>query len=480
MPGLKSSANSPASKLSRHGAAIAFVALAALSIYAAYSSWVSGATLAYGDAESHLDIARRLFDSRTPGPSQIGTVWLPLPHLLMAPFAAIDPLWFNGVAGMIPSLASYLLAAVLFYRVAGMVAAVVFALNLNMLYLATTPMTEPIMAAAIAGLLYAMTLYREAPTDRRLLAVAAVSNLASLTRYEGWFLIPFIAILIWRWKGLKHAALFAALASIAPLAWLAHNQFYYGDPLAFYRGPYSAQAILAKQIASGMTQPAMQSWWETLRYYGYAVRDVIGTPVLIAAVCGAVVAIRRGQAWKLGLLALPAVFYVLSIHSGGTPVFVKELEPFTWYNTRYALALLPFAAVAIAALPRSAVLLVAIASVLLIRQFPVIHEAPSERPNAVIDDYRPGSGIVFRFDTLAGVFRLSHIPFREGLYQDNLPQWNEALANPQVFQQEEWALAEEGDEVDQAVHRQGDAYALVNKFNVKGKPAILLYRRSRQ
>jgi hypothetical protein len=369
---------------------------------------------------------------------------------------------------------------VLLYRLGGFIAAVVFALNLNMLYLATTSMTEPIMAAAVAGLLYAMTRYREAPSDRRLLAIALVSNLASLTRYEGWFLIPFVAILLWRWNGLRQAALFAALASIAPLAWLAHNQFYYSDPLAFYRGPYSAQAILAKQLSHGMIQPGMGNWWEALRYYSYAVRDVIGLPVVIAAACGAVVAARRGHAWMLGLLALPGAFYVLSIHSGGTPVFVHELEPFTWYNTRYALALLPFAAVAIAGLPKKVVLLFAIGAVLILRQFPVIDEAPLVEHDAVITDYRAGSGIIFRFDTLAGVLRASHIPYREGLYQDNLPQWNEALANPQVFQQEEWALAEQGDEVDQAVHRQGGAYMLVDRFYVKGKPAILVYRRARQ
>jgi hypothetical protein len=174
------------------------------------------------------------------------------------------------------------------------------------------------------------------------------------------------------------------------------------------------------------------------------------------------------------------VFYILSIHSGGTPVFVKELEPHTWYNTRYALATLPFAAVTIAELPKRIVALVAIAAVLMVRQFPVIHEAPGEKQTGVVDGYRPGAGIIFRFDTLAGVLRASHVPFREGLYQDNLPQWNEALANPQVFQREEWALAEEGDEVDQAVHRQGDAYQLVNTFDVKGKPAILIYRRSKR
>ena len=34
--------------------------------------------LLYGDAVAHINIARRVFDSRTPGPQQLGTVWLPL------------------------------------------------------------------------------------------------------------------------------------------------------------------------------------------------------------------------------------------------------------------------------------------------------------------------------------------------------------------------------------------------------------------
>ena len=43
--------------------------------------------LNYGDAIAHLHIARRVFDSHRPGLSQLGSVWLPLPHLLMIPFA---------------------------------------------------------------------------------------------------------------------------------------------------------------------------------------------------------------------------------------------------------------------------------------------------------------------------------------------------------------------------------------------------------
>jgi hypothetical protein len=49
-----------------------------------------GRLLLYGDAVAHINIARRVFDSLTPGLLQLGTVWLPLPHLLMIPFIFLE------------------------------------------------------------------------------------------------------------------------------------------------------------------------------------------------------------------------------------------------------------------------------------------------------------------------------------------------------------------------------------------------------
>src|ERR1700678_4324321 len=50
-----------------HELALVFISLAAIgglaTAYVSHSGW----TLFYGDAEAHLDIARRVFDSRTPG-----------------------------------------------------------------------------------------------------------------------------------------------------------------------------------------------------------------------------------------------------------------------------------------------------------------------------------------------------------------------------------------------------------------------------
>src|SRR6202049_5373958 len=75
-----------------------------------------GEVLLYGDAVAHLNIARRVFDSKTPGLLQLGTVWLPLPHLLMIPFLLSKQMWQRGVGGSIPSMAAYVLGVTGIFR----------------------------------------------------------------------------------------------------------------------------------------------------------------------------------------------------------------------------------------------------------------------------------------------------------------------------------------------------------------------------
>ena len=122
--------------------------------------------LLYGDAVSHLHIARRLFDSRTPGFRQLGSVWLPLPHLLLVPFVQKMSWWQSGVAAALPSMACYVAACVGLYRLAlclvrhsmAWLAVAFFALNPGLLYFSTTAMTEPLFLAEMiwAALLIAL------------------------------------------------------------------------------------------------------------------------------------------------------------------------------------------------------------------------------------------------------------------------------------------------------------------------------------
>jgi len=99
------------------------------------------------DAEAHLNIARRVCDSRTPGWEQIGSVWLPLPHVLMLPLVGDRRLWQSGLAGSIPAAACFVIAGIFLFasmrRLLGDLPALaalgVFALNPNLLYLQSIP-----------------------------------------------------------------------------------------------------------------------------------------------------------------------------------------------------------------------------------------------------------------------------------------------------------------------------------------------------
>src|ERR1700739_3262120 len=124
----------------------------------------SNQILLYGDAIAHINIARRVFDSKTPGLLQLGTVWLPLPHLLMIPFLISDEMWQRGVGGSIPSMGAYVFGVVGMFRlgrgvlsgsakpdraarVAAWTAALVYAANPNLIYLQSTAMGEAVYIA---------------------------------------------------------------------------------------------------------------------------------------------------------------------------------------------------------------------------------------------------------------------------------------------------------------------------------------------
>src|SRR6266853_1742166 len=119
MPALKNSGNLRSSELELAGV---LLLLAAIGAAASHWFWVRGYTLYFGDAEAHLNIARRVLDSRTPGPEQLGTVWLPLPHLLMIPLVmragANDSMWRSGLGGVIPSAACFILAGAFLFAAA--------------------------------------------------------------------------------------------------------------------------------------------------------------------------------------------------------------------------------------------------------------------------------------------------------------------------------------------------------------------------
>jgi hypothetical protein len=155
----------------------------ALSLAAIVWSWRNGALLNWGDAVAHLHIARRVFDCHQPRLSQLGSVWLPLPHILMLPFVQVYSWWANGIAGTVPSALAYVASCLGLYRLARRwlspaacaLALAFFALNPNLLYLQTTAMTEPLFVCEMIWIVdwlveWRLSLDNEPARSGRLLA----------------------------------------------------------------------------------------------------------------------------------------------------------------------------------------------------------------------------------------------------------------------------------------------------------------------
>lgn len=338
--------------------------------------------LNYGDAVAHLHIARRVFDSHQPRFSQLGSVWLPLPHLLLIPFVQVYSWWANGFAGVIPSALAYLAACAGIYRLArrwlppaaAAITLAFFALNPNLLYLQTTAMTEPLFLCEMIWVVVWLVEWqssltqertnfdhesrnRDARRSSRLLWLIAIALVAAVfTRYDGWVM----ALLAWTCVGLVLARrgrlrsrafwLASVLVVAAPIAWFLYNTVAFGDWLFFLRGPYSAKAIEIRTAAPGFPpHPGWHNPWVGLIFFvkaaemdaaAFAWGNVLLVLSLLGAAWASINPRYSNLAWTL-LLALPVPFYAYSIAYGSVPIFLPVWWPHSWYNTRYGMELLP-------------------------------------------------------------------------------------------------------------------------------------------
>lgn len=506
---------------SRVGAAAGLLAaalLTALSAAAVFYFFHRGQLLWYGDALAHMNIARRIVDSRTPGYEQFGTVWLPLPHALMLPFVTNDWLWQTGLAGSIPSAACFIMAGLFLFgtirRTLGTTAAAagtaLFVLNPNVLYLQSTAMTEAPFFAAFFATLYFTIRFRDTQSIVWAAAAGVASAAASLIRYEGWFLIPFVALYFLvtaRSHRFLAATLYSAIAGAAPLYWMAHNAWYYSDAFEFARGPWSARAIYQRALAQGVQRYGGDGdWLKALLYFRTAARLAAGSVLFWMGVAGLVAATLKRAAWPVLFLLLPAIFYVWSIHSSGTPIFVPELWPGTYYNTRYGLAaygLIVFGAAALVALAPGKVRFLAAWMVMGLALSPWIFypradnwvcwkEAQvnsaarlrwtAEAASFLKTNLRPGDGIFTTLSDLSGVLTEARIPFRRVLQEGNGPAFVAATLRPDLFLHEQWALAIAGDTVSTALlkgKKMGLRFECVKIIAIPGAPVIEIYHRRR-
>jgi hypothetical protein len=353
-----------------------------ISVFSFLFYYRHGDLLLYGDAVAHINIARRVFDSRTPGLLQLGTVWLPLPHLLILPFILSKQMWQSGAGGSIPSMAAYVLAVLGIFRLArtasgrdakedgspkvgAWAAAILYAANPNLIYMQATAMGESLY---LASFIWAVVYFAEFAKGnaKALTRCGFCLAAACLTRYDGWFLAALVmlaSLMVYFRQGKLSEAKASGLVSLpsrgqiitflligaaAPILWIAYNAAVYRNPLEFANGPYSAKSIERKTATVNPAKGnllAASSYFLKAAELNVAESSWLGRLWLALALLGSLASWvdRRGRAaW---LLWTPLPFYALSLAYGSVPIFVPAWWPFAQYNVRYGLQLLPAFAV---------------------------------------------------------------------------------------------------------------------------------------
>ena len=232
-----------------------------------------GIVLSHYDTKGHLVVARRVFDSLTPGWKQIGAVWLPLPHLLNMLPVQLDPLYRTGLSASALSMASLALAvwaaARLVLRLTGSaagatVAALALALNPNLLYLGTTPMTEPLLIGLLWLAVAETYDWVQSGADRVPSRLGWVLAAAAWTRYEAWPVIAALTVLAglaaWRQghalpgigRRVWAIALWPAVAAVIFLlnswitvgAWFVSSGFFVPEPSLLHQPVHDVGLVL--------------------------------------------------------------------------------------------------------------------------------------------------------------------------------------------------------------------------------------------
>jgi hypothetical protein len=313
------------------------VALSAASVYYYRNQHLIIASL---DSFSHLETSRRVVSGLSPGIAQLGDVWLPVPQLLASIFSWSSILYHSGLAGSLVSMGAYVTVAVYLYRVLTIftkgrpwpaaVGALVFALNVNVLYLQSTPTDELPFYAFTTAAVYYLVRWGDQQTATDLLRASAAALLAALCRYEGWFLaVVYIGCAAcmarkmgYSWRDVRGLCLIpGCVALLAPLCgWLLYSWLLFGSPVAFLSP--------ASHLTDAPGQIFDSSGGQAIRAYLIAMGADLGVVLLTAAVVGVVVFVYK-EKWSprsfpvlASLLIIPFFFYIVG--SGIEPLSLPQ------------------------------------------------------------------------------------------------------------------------------------------------------------
>lgn len=475
------------------GAALV-VGLIAAAYYASHEL-----TLSHYDAKAHLVVARRIVDSLRPGWWQIGAVWLPLPHLLNMVPVQVDWLYRTGAAGVAISIVSFAASAGtigwLVARATGswagaVAGAVVFCSQPDVLYLQSTPMTEPLlMALALGGVALTWEWTARGGVGAPHLPGLLLA-LACLTRYEAWPITAAALGLAWlslSWSGEAAVSSLRRVARLAryPLAagvgflilsratvgeWLVTGGFYVVDNPDYHR-PFKALGSV---------------WWGLRELNGPA---TVGLGLAGLVVTAAAIARRRSQRALLVVLSLAACaalpFYAFY---NGHPFRIR-------YMVALTMILAALSGLGVGLLPRGRAVAAALVALVALAETPplspaapMVLEAQWDRPRslerravtACLAAERDGTPILASMASLAHYMQETSqagFALRDYIHEGIGQIWTDSLRHP--GRHAGWVLIEEQAEGGDALSKLRDAEPrfLAGFERVCEGGGVALYRR---
>lgn len=489
------------------GAAVALVG-----VIAAIHYHRLGLTLAHYDARAHLVVARRVLDSLTPGWQQVGAVWLPFPHLLNVFPVQIDALYRSGAFAVGISVASMTLAAwamaSLIQRttssaIGGLVAATLLMVNPDVLYLQSTPMTEPLLfgttflaVALIAR--WASTVEARGPRreardarGRPSLAAGWACIAAVLTRYEAWPIIASaiaLAFAVLLRRGWRVSDALRAVRGLALWPLWAIAAFLVNSKVTVGAWFVSSGFFVAENPALGRPWLAWTQVWKGLgELTGSAIPWIACAAVAIIIVSFIASRTRAGAIVVLALAASAALPWYA--YYKGHPVRIR-------YDVPLVAAAAAIAGTGVGLLARRArpvggalvIVIAAWSAEPFDAAAPVIVESQRDAQNTrgrrEVTDYLAahwdGQPIMMSMGSLGHYMQdMSHAGFsiRDFLHEGNGEIWIHAVGHPRPFV--EWIVVEEKAEGGDTLYWQGKVDP--NFFNGYQRVAeggnVALYRR---
>lgn len=220
-----------------------------------------------GDLIAHLHIPRVVVDNGShSGLANLGTVWLPVYHILLIPFVSIDVLYSTGLAGTIVNSMMISGTCTLLYRLTGskmgIVASGLFLINVYTLaYGAASHMMATGLFLTLLSVYYFKG-YWEKGNVTEFMKCSLSFIPATLCRYEAW-IVASLAVLLFVIRELKnrleYRLAYAHLPFWGIFAWLFWNLAIFRDPFIWISGPFPGTFGYYGEVAGRFFLPSINA-----------------------------------------------------------------------------------------------------------------------------------------------------------------------------------------------------------------------------